>query len=298
MPGPKCRQCGKSITTGRRPIEGRKYCSRECGALASRRQIRVTCSECGKATSKRVCDASRNITGIFFCSEECYLANKHTNALDNKETMQHLYIDEKLSLSEIAVQLGAGSTAVWRALREHNIPVRKASYNKFEEPDWLSEKAELTRLYWQIGWSAEDIAKIAGCSHSTVLARMKSLGVRSRTAREVGQSQTGHKAPNWKGGITPDKIKWMASLAGRKWTRTVYENGGYSCELCGKDDNGIRAHHIFSYADYPRLRAVVDNSICVCRACHNKLHSNAGQVLSRELQQERSHLLDSSAESH
>lgn len=285
-----CRQCGRSFNA--RPYQigrGRRYCSRRCADIARSRQaqIDVVCSRCGKVFPKKRCDVLRNKTGKFFCTEQCYLNNKHCDALDDKALLQHLYDGEQNSLSQIADQLDTDISIIWAALREHGIRTRKPGYNKFNEPNWLSDKAELQRLYQQLGLSLTDIARIAGCTAGTIAKRMQSLNICRRTAREVGASQKGSNGPNWKGGLTPDKVKWINSLPGRKWTMAIYRRGGWTCELCEEQNGGIEAHHIFPYADFPNYRGNVDNGICLCTDCHRKTHSTVGKQLSYWLREER-----------
>ena len=47
------------------------------------------------------------------------------------------------------------------------------------------------------------------------------------------------------------------------------------CQCCGSEKHP-RAHHIFSYENYPKLRVDPHNGIRLCKWCHGKYHSHYG----------------------
>jgi 5-methylcytosine-specific restriction endonuclease McrA len=54
-----------------------------------------------------------------------------------------------------------------------------------------------------------------------------------------------------------------------EWRRLVKLRDLLTCQMCKKKGKrGLHVHHIRRYADYPELRYVVDNGICLCKACH------------------------------
>jgi hypothetical protein len=55
------------------------------------------------------------------------------------------------------------------------------------------------------------------------------------------------------------------------WTKEVYKQGNHICYLCGIKDK-MNAHHIFPWKDYPELRFVIENGLCLCERCHIDLH--------------------------
>ena len=76
---------------------------------------------------------------------------------------------------------------------------------------------------------------------------------------------SGNKNPNWKGGITPDRM----SPEYREWRNSVYTKDWYTCQCCGIKGETLNAHHIKDYASYKELRLNIDNGITLCINCHD-----------------------------
>ena len=57
------------------------------------------------------------------------------------------------------------------------------------------------------------------------------------------------------------------------WRMSVYERDSYKCQCCGNVGGELNAHHILSWADYPKERYDVNNGITLCKECHKfKVH--------------------------
>jgi len=52
----------------------------------------------------------------------------------------------------------------------------------------------------------------------------------------------------------------------REWRTSVYERNNYKCWICG--DTNLNAHHLKSWAKYPKLRYKVTNGLTLCEFCH------------------------------
>ncbi|HEC63778.1 MAG TPA: hypothetical protein ENI23_00625 [bacterium] len=61
-----------------------------------------------------------------------------------------------------------------------------------------------------------------------------------------------------------------------RWSREVRRRGGYICQLCGRIEGKIIAHHLYNWADYPDKRFDEDNGITLCDSHHTELHSIYG----------------------
>lgn len=57
-----------------------------------------------------------------------------------------------------------------------------------------------------------------------------------------------------------------------EWRKLVRKRDNSTCQMpnCGSKQK-IKVHHILRWADAPSLRFVVDNGICLCRTCHDKI---------------------------
>ena len=75
--------------------------------------------------------------------------------------------------------------------------------------------------------------------------------------------------PNWKGGVTPERMCARSTVEYSKWRDEVYKKDWYTCQCCGKFKNiNKQAHHLFSFAHNEELRYDVKNGITLCEDCH------------------------------
>lgn len=86
----------------------------------------------------------------------------------------------------------------------------------------------------------------------------------------------------WKGGVTPFNKVIRCGILYRMWRKLVFSRDNYTCQECGvHSGNGkavyLEAHHIKSFAEYPKLRFDVNNGITYCNECHIFLDENRGK---------------------
>jgi 5-methylcytosine-specific restriction endonuclease McrA len=61
------------------------------------------------------------------------------------------------------------------------------------------------------------------------------------------------------------------------WRIKVFERDNWTCQTCGARSGVdkvvyLNAHHIKSWAKYPRLRYYLMNGITLCKECHKLIH--------------------------
>jgi len=83
---------------------------------------------------------------------------------------------------------------------------------------------------------------------------------------------TGDKHWNWKGGISDSRDKIQNSIPYKIWREKVFKRDNFTCQKCSKYQVYIEAHHIKSFAKYPKLRFMVNNGITLCKKCHREMH--------------------------
>jgi len=88
--------------------------------------------------------------------------------------------------------------------------------------------------------------------------------------KEFSKNQIGEKNPNWRGGVTPQRIKLWHSEQYKSWRRTVFIRDEFTCQQCGKKHIYITAHHIKPQVLYPDLIFDLSNGITLCIDCHKK----------------------------
>ena len=54
----------------------------------------------------------------------------------------------------------------------------------------------------------------------------------------------------------------------KKWRMNIFLRDNFTCQFCGARGIYLEAHHVKSWAQYPKLRFVEENGITLCKDCH------------------------------
>lgn len=98
--------------------------------------------------------------------------------------------------------------------------------------------------------------------------RKRGYSLSAEHRRKIGESQRGHLANNWRGGVYKEEDAQRRRASYKQWRKNVFERDGYTCVLCGKRGGELNADHIKSFALYPDLRTDVSNGRTLCVPCH------------------------------
>ena len=122
--------------------------------------------------------------------------------------------------------------------------------------------------------------EICGISFETRPSRPKKGWGRfcSRGCQSVWQSEVrvGENSPTWKGGITAISSQVRNSKEYQDWRLAIYARDNWTCQGCFKRGGILRAHHVFSFADFPEYRLKIWNGVTLCPTCHALQHPEIG----------------------
>lgn len=112
------------------------------------------------------------------------------------------------------------------------------------------------------------------------------LGHIPKHAGKTRPEISGEKHWNWQGGITPGLMEIRNSIEYKNWQKAIFERDDFTCQRCGKRGGEMHAHHIKSFAKFPKLRFHIPNGQTLCISCHYKIHSQEkldGNCINRSL---------------
>ena len=206
-----------------------------------------------------------------------------------RKLLEQEYIIAEKSANQIAREQGCASQTVIYRLRKYGFQVRQVlgSHLSKETKNKLSI-ANKGKNTWMKGRKLSreirDKLSKAGMGHIVSQSTRKKISnankernVSKETREAISKSLKGRfvgkNATNWKGGITPKSQIIRMSLEYKVWRLAVYERDGYECVSCGDKCGGnLQAHHILSFAKYPKSRFDVSNGTTLCRDCHKLVH--------------------------
>lgn len=198
----------------------------------------------------------------------------------DEEVLRRLYVDQQLTMAEVAETLRCSRQAVEEWIHRHEIETRSRNP---DVPKELTERDTLQELYVENGMSTYRIAKSLDCAPSTVFDWLEEHEIETRS---VG-SQPGELHHRWKGGREP--------YYGENWheqRRKVLRRDEYECQKCGIGDEkhresrdmGLDVHHIVPLREFETEEEAnrLDNLVTLCRNCHNQVETQQPEKV-REL---------------
>lgn len=160
-----------------------------------------------------------------------------------KEWLTKEYTNSRRSTRDLAEEIDCNCFTIQKRLHELNIPVRKAWDWKALNVDdeWLHEQ------YFIKNQSAASLAKDLGTYTSSIIHRLRNMGLETRTSKEASalRNHHGRNNPSWNGGksFEPYCHKFNYDLKEK-----IRNQNNRNCVLCGKWEilNGkkLSIHHI------------------------------------------------------
>lgn len=182
--------------------------------------------------------------------------------------------------------------------RNSNGTFKRGTHWRQPRPHW--DRYWLLQKYEDEGLSASEIGALVGCKENNIYFWLAKHGIKKRSVAEARSlkkwgaygsangmyGKCGEANPNWKGGITPERAAAYAQAMWKAIKKAVFNRDRYKCRKCGADLSNAgpkerHTHHLRPWAKAPALRFDIDNIICICRKCHETVHSrrNAAREL-------------------
>jgi len=95
---------------------------------------------------------------------------------------------------------------------------------------------------------------------------------------KLSERQRGKNSHFWKHGKYPEHRRIRLGIEMRLWRESVFARDNWTCQDCGKRGCYLEAHHIKSFAQYPKLRFAIDNGLTLCKDCHKKTDNYKGKA--------------------
>lgn len=144
----------------------------------------------------------------------------------SKEELEDLYINQKLSISQIAKQLNCSTSPVHRSLREYKIPIRNLAEACTKVP---VSKKQLKQWYFEDKLSMFEIADKLKCTHSAIVYKFQKLGIKSRRhlglTKPIKLTKKGIEYLYYKRGLSLKKIARIAHCSESGLERRFREYG-------------------------------------------------------------------------
>lgn len=180
----------------------------------------------------------------------------------DKKTLETLYIEQELSIDDIARHLGSSESSISRLLDAYGIQ-KRARWCKII--GWFEGKS-LSQEHRAL---LSEIAKQRTGTKSPRYGVTLSETTRRKIANSLKGRFRGSDNSQWKGGQCYLRHTWMSRYEYKEWRAAVFARDAYTCQMCSKISKGdIQAHHIRPWRDFPKLRFEVDNGITLCEGCH------------------------------
>lgn len=130
-----------------------------------------------------------------------YAARKEKYRIE-KDVLHRLYIEEKLTLQEVADQLSVSTATVLKWAKIHGIPTRKRGYKSSGKKRVYIPKKQLYQMYVVEELSTEAIGKKLGVSRKTIQRRLDAHGIpirkRGPHTREHQRKGVPFRPTSWK----------------------------------------------------------------------------------------------------
>ena len=195
------------------------------------------------------------------------------------------YVNKGRDGVNIAREFNVNPTTVYIWLEKHNIQRRCGKeIEQLKFPKSYRDRDWLYRKYITEEYSSKQIASMCKCTDVTIRSWLKKYSIYIRNQVESQNTKRylehmvtirkGKNNPCWRGGTTSLQQLIVANPLYVYWRNLVFNRDDYKCQVCGKTNCTLNAHHIIPKSIDMTKVYVVDNGITLCVPCHNLTKGN------------------------
>lgn len=243
----------------------------------------VPCLNCGTIIYKQAWFLKEHKP---FCCSKCHDEYRHKTRIKELEQkincdlgqwLEHEYINNKRSTTQIRKELGVQTHTILKLLKEYGIETR--NFSEAVKLDWKGNdnKREQIRIHAITKLNIKESRDKLRMIMQTKEYKLK-MSRANKGSNNGMYGRYGTLNPSYNPNIPPEERINRRFIDGYStWRQAVYERDNYTCQCCGdKKGHNLVAHHLYNYKDYPKLRLDVSNGITLCDKCHKKFHKLYG----------------------
>ena len=148
---------------------------------------------------------------------------------------------------------------ITKRCREYNVVLLTSNYkNAYEKMSW---RCNVDGCIFVMCW--HDIQSGNKCPACSMLSRREKI--------------SGENSCMWNPNLTEDDRIHNRILPENKiWIRNIFIRDNYVCQICGKTNTTLNAHHLDGYHWCKEKRYDIENGISLCTDCHKEFHKLFG----------------------
>ncbi len=212
-----------------------------------------------------------------------------------KEELYKYYVEEDMTMTEIAPIYEVSYGAVRKWLIKYEIPLKGQGHVRASKEAARREKIRVTSEGRTVSDETREkirqgnLGKPKSEAHRQKLSEIK----KGKPAFNKGKKSPypawnkgkpnpmfmGDKNPRWKGGITSENKKARETIEVQQWRKDVFERDNYTCQECKQRGGKLHAYHIKPFVTFPELRTDLTNGRTLCVSCHRNTPTYGSKAL-------------------
>jgi HNH endonuclease len=185
----------------------------------------------------------------------------NAHLLESPEWLKEHYIDKNLSLKAIGKLIPCSTLTVRRKMAKYGIAI-KPKYITYGEIKLNPAFGERNGNWSGGKHKCPDCNIVLGYRYSKSGKPVKCIKCSGLSRRKPKKEQP------------DDFIRHSADY--RDWRNMVFIRDSYKCQICGINNNNLKAHHLDGFSISPEKRFDVANGVTLCNDHHIQFHKEYG----------------------